>query len=429
MNHTDIKSSEGQIGLLNLFAATINMPIVLYEFSDRVETLRSSAWVAGPEPYCEFIQKSAGGAHRCSVDECGRASAVRDTGSEELKPCWAGLYNQVVPITANDEKTSVMVYGEMQIDDEKYRQESLSRLQQVTLELGLDEQQAAKARRLLLSAKCQSLKHLDLLNTTLPQVQRWFYSLEQKMEYHIQDVSHEIATGLMSLMLYAEPLAEEAASLTAWEIRTFSTGLLHQAQALNQIAQNLSESYKKYKFEKHSLVDFLAASKQMYQAEAKKRQVAIRITLDRVNGAPPVLEVSPHHIQSAVNNLLHNAIKYSFRGDDQRDRFVAVEGSADADYYKLAFENYGVGILQDEIDTGALWRIGYQGTLTYGEFRAGAGKGLYATKKIVDKHKGHIEVESHQMSQEKDPFGQPHLTRFTVYLPYNQPNGEKEIET
>ena len=89
--------------------------------------------------------------------------------------------------------------------------------------------------------------------------------------------------------------------------------------------------------------------------------------------------------------------------------------------YALEIKNYGVGIQPDEIIERKIFSDGYQGRLTQGEYRTGSGKGLNFVKNVIDEHHGSIEVESRMMADENDPEGRPHLTRFTIYLPYVQP--------
>ena len=100
---------------------------------------------------------------------------------------------------------------------------------------------------------------------------------------------------------------------------------------------------------------------------------------------------------------------------------MLITGAPEQDYYVLTFENYGVGILQDEIDSDAIFEDGYQGKLTQGEYRTGSGLGLSFVKRIVDRHKGLIRVTSELMADHETPEGQPHHNKFYLHLPYNQP--------
>ena len=88
----------------------------------------------------------------------------------------------------------------------------------------------------------------------------------------------------------------------------------------------------------------------------------------------------------------------------------------------MVLENYGVGILPREVDEGLIFLDGYQGELTQGEYRTGSGKGLYFTKRVIERHSGEVKVVSTPKGDEaRGPEGQPHLTQLVVLLPFAQP--------
>ena len=89
--------------------------------------------------------------------------------------------------------------------------------------------------------------------------------------------------------------------------------------------------------------------------------------------------------------------------------------------YAISIENYGVGILQNEIMNGLIFNENYQGKLTDGEYRTGSGKGLFFVMQVVEEHHGTIEAFCEQMSKGSSPEGQPHLVRFVIKLPFQQP--------
>ena len=80
-----------------------------------------------------------------------------------------------------------------------------------------------------------------------------------------------------------------------------------------------------------------------------------------------------------------------------------------------------MGILPNEINDALIFDENYQGKLTDGEYRTGSGKGLYFVRQVLAEHHGTIEVFCEQMSLGRSPEGQPHLVRFTVKLPFEQP--------
>jgi two-component system sensor histidine kinase VicK len=118
------------------------------------------------------------------------------------------------------------------------------------------------------------------------------------------------------------------------------------------------------------------------------------------------------HLQHAINNLLHNAIKYSFHGRYDLARYVEVRGESDVFDYVLTFSNYGVGIFPREFDL--IFESGYQGDLTLDEHRTGAGMGLTIAKEVIEKHHGTIEVGSVKTN------GSAYVNDFIVRLPRTQ---------
>jgi signal transduction histidine kinase len=413
--------TKAQDALLDLFAATTGMPVALYEFHEgQLVSFRSNMLWADDEPYCQLIRSLPGGAERCEADECSRVINAMDTCCDDLTLCYAGLYVQVVPVIVDGEMKSVVLYGRMQIEGDEYRGASLEKHRRAVTELGIDESQAAELERLLLSAKELKQSRLEALKTVLPRVEGWFYATEDQLERRIEDVGHELQTGLQAVIANAENLSLEITTLRHHEARKMAQEIIYSAQALDRSVQTFGEYLQDYDFQRQPIAPLLEEAIRVYRSEADRRSIDIHLQLRRVDGRMPVLEVSVPHFQRMLNNLVHNAIKYSFQGSSSRRRYVRIEGYPARDYYALKFENYGVGLLPEEIESGDIYRNGYQGRLTTGEYRTGAGKGLYFVKRIVDQHDGRIEVKSESMSDMEEPGGQPHLTQFVVYLPYEQ---------
>jgi signal transduction histidine kinase len=421
---------EAQKALLDLFVTATGMPIGLYEFrDDRPEGMFSDRSLASFEPHCVFIRNLPGGLALCEADHCNRARSGIDCQDEQLTLCHAGLYNQVVPIRVGGEVRAALLYGEMRIQGSEYQQRTLARHRQAIARLGLNADQAAELEQLLFKTKEYTPEQLEEFKTTLPKVGQWFYTLmeeEDQLKHEIEKVSHEIQTRLQAVVANAENLFTEMSELTPSKARKRTGELLYSVLAMDTIVQNLGQYLEDFRFRVHPLAPLVYEAKRVYQAEAERRGIHIHIELQRVAGRMPALEISRHHLQYALNNLVHNAVKYSFRSALGRERYVKITGQPQGRYYQLTFENYGVGILPEEIKSGAIFRDGYQGRLTQGEYRTGSGKGLHFAKRIIERHYGRVEVESNLMADCESPEGQPHLTRFTVYLPYKQPREDSE---
>ncbi len=419
--------AELQEALLDMFAELTNFPISLREVgSESKGAICSPGSKAIFEPYCIAVRQLPGGLERCDADECRRFEAAMCQPEEGPTLCYAGLYNQALPIRVDGEVKAVLLYGEMLVDDPEHMQRSLSRHEQMVARLGLEPAQAAELRRLLLQAKRYTLEELEKKRARLPRIHRWFFNLlnaEDRQRRNMEKISHEIQTRLQAVIAGADNLCLEMPP-THEEQRKMAQAVLASALALDTVVQNLGDYMEEYRFRPEPLLPLLEEARRLYEAEAARRGIAIHIKL-QADGAGPVLEISRHHLQYALNNLVHNAVKYSFRSGPGRNRFVLIEGRPGKRFYQLSIQNYGVGILPEEIESGAIFQDGYQGRLTQGEYRTGSGKGLYFAQRTIAQHHGYIKVESTLKSETMEAEGQPHLTRFTIFLPYRQPKEEE----
>ncbi len=424
-----IRRQEAKLAFLNLFAGLTGFHIGLYEMHNgQVEALHVEPEQSQAASYCQMIHALEGGKDLCNQDQCARAreafqAEATGTRYDELRACHAGLWNQTVQVRVNDVVRAVLSYGEMQIAGAQYYAQTLARHEEVVRRLGLEGEPAFALRQKLLSARTVTLQELEGYAQNLPKVKQWFYTLideEDRLRRNVETVSHEIQTRLQAVLAEADNLNEEADALNHDELHERINELLYAALALDTVVQNLESEYlEDYQFFRQPLSPLLVKARNLYLAEARRRGIEVHINLH----PDARISLSEHHIQLALNNLMHNAIKYSFRSAPGRARYVRVAGRADHHYYRLSFENYGVGILPEELAGDLIFRDGYQGKLTQGEYRTGSGKGLYFVKRVIDRHQGRILVESELMADQQDPEGQPHLNRFTLYLPYDQAKG------
>ena len=238
--------------------------------------------------------------------------------------------------------------------------------------------------------------------------------------------THEIQTRLQSIIANAENLIMELPTLEVEEAQVLAREVLSSAQTLDTVVQNIGDflGYE-YHFEEKSLAQLVYEVRRIHLPEATRRHVEIIVQMKKVGGQPPKLEISQKHLRIALSNLIQNAIKYSFRGNLKNPQVVSISGQdSNGAYYKLIIYNFGIGILEHEIEEGLIFNEGYQGTLTKGEFRRGSGKGLYFTQQIIQRHSGFIDVESEPVDPYEPLERQPHHTRFTISLPYKHTKGE-----
>lgn len=410
---------EVQKALITLFSQVVKLPVHFYVARGEDLAEVKPEGDIFEEPHCTEIKKLPGGAERCLEDQHCRAKQTCDVNGDALTLCWAGMYNQAVPVRFNEEVRGVLLFGEMQLDDPEYRDKALQRHQKAMQELGCDVASAEKQRQLLLQAKKLSTQELEFYRRMVPDViggLTAIYEDENRFHRNVEQVTHEIQIRLQAVLANAENLLLEFKTLNQAEAMEMAESVLNSAKALDTVVQDLGEYLEEYSFKPTPLRTVVEEAVSIYRIEAENKGIDFVVKL----AGNTNIVMSQHHMQLAINNLVTNAIKYSFRKQPGRPRYIKIIGKPADDGYVLYIENYGVGILPDEIESGLIFNDGYQGKLTEGEYRTGTGKGLYFTKRVIDKHHGRITVTSRCMSSAANPLGEPHLTRFTIWLPYQQ---------
>jgi signal transduction histidine kinase len=125
----------------------------------------------------------------------------------------------------------------------------------------------------------------------------------------------------------------------------------------------------------------------------------------------------------AVTNLLHNAIKYSWKREGHDAPWISVEISNDEQFVRVEIENWGVPVEQVEIDAGMVFQMGYRGKRSKDRGRLGTGIGLTDSKRVAEANRGSLELISRPArASSPDPghreyYRQPFLTRVVLTLP------------
>lgn len=134
------------------------------------------------------------------------------------------------------------------------------------------------------------------------------------------------------------------------------------------------------------------------------------------------IEGSRRDLTRALGNLLHNAIKYTWRRDRSRAPWVKLTTTRQDRQIVIAIENWGVPIEREELDRDLIFQLGYRGRQANDRGRLGTGIGLTDARQVFRAHGGSLTIES----QPADPgarhtrgedYGQPFVTTVTVTLP------------
>ena len=371
------------------------------------------------EPYCKKLRAFPEGDRRCQADHIKRARQVIDSGEPILFLCHAGVFNKALPLVINGEVRAVLMYGQMWVEGDHRSAIARMRHESTVRRLQVGEDDELELRIYYDDIKRLSRRDLDLLDGQLSSLQRLYYEMlseEQERGRQTEEIIHDLQTRLQPVLALAENLYYGICRVSGkyHSLRVLqgtADELLKSALAMRVPIWNLGNFMPEYQFKTCPLEALVEEAIELYSAEAERKEVYIHTELEK----PSSIEMSRLHLQHAVNNLLHNAIKYSFRGGHDRYRYVQVLGKIDGTNYVLTFSNFGVGILPEEFDL--IFQPGYKGKLTYAEYRSGSGMGLAITKEIIERHHGIIEVESVATG------GDAYVNKFVIRLPLKQTKG------
>ncbi len=247
--------------------------------------------------------------------------------------------------------------------------------------------------------------------------------MEDQRKQLLVSVAHEINRPLQGILADTENLMY--ALKDSPELEQLSEHNLGQVQRVHlqteTIMTVLTEQTPVREFSIHSIYRPLKIARELFESEAASKGCDI-LEPQSIDSPFPNIEMSLFDLELAFKNLVHNAVKYSYSslsGQSTTQVYVKITGRwADAKQsrYSIQIQNYGVGILPEEIEQRLIFQPYQRGEQSSDRSRTGAGLGLAYVRQIIeDLHHGTIDVTSEPQS------GRAYLTTFTVTLPVKQP--------
>lgn len=224
----------------------------------------------------------------------------------------------------------------------------------------------------------------------------------QRRTTFIVGASHELRSPLTALLGFAEILELQSDSLSpdqAEAVAVIRRNAEHLDSMVDDIIDLSKNSFGELRLETETLdipEIVLGVSETLRpQIEAKGQLLIVEVEPESV----PV-EADRHRVRQIVFNLLQNAHMHTPPGTK-----IEVFARTDRDGFRIAVCDDGDGLpFEDNEEAFVSFR---RGPLAHGIDIAGSGIGLTVTRRVVELHRGTIEVES-----------EPGLgARFTVWLP------------
>ncbi|MEO7312094.1 MAG: ATP-binding protein [Chitinophagaceae bacterium] len=213
------------------------------------------------------------------------------------------------------------------------------------------------------------------------------FKLAQMQQSFMMAITHELKTPIAIARLNLETLQKR--KLDEAQQRRLVGSTLEEAERLNDLCNNIlltsqfesgANRFTKEELELGALANDCV---QQFRRRFAARQIDFETTEETAVYGEPLL------LQLLVNNLIENALKYS-----PKNHPVMVEVKREKGKVLLQVKDQGPGIpvTEQEKIFDKFYRIGDERTRT----SKGTGLGLYLCKKIMDDHRGSIQVSDNQ---------------------------------
>lgn len=211
--------------------------------------------------------------------------------------------------------------------------------------------------------------------------------LETVRRDFVSNISHELRTPLASLKALVETLLESALEDPP-AARRFLARMESELDALALVVQELLELSRIESGSVALQLRPIQAGELLAEAAERLRLQAERADLDlevRVEEDLPAALADPGRVQQVVNNLLHNAIKFTPPGGR-----IILSATREGGSIVFSVQDSGVGIPAEELER--IFERFYKADRS--RSGGGAGLGLAIARHLVEAHGGRIWVES-----------------------------------
>ena len=419
------------INILELFLKLYNqrteLPVSIYGDTFDFITCRDDY-----PTFCKYISKHESLNKFCKTDQKKRAE---NPSSPFFEYCHFGVANYKHPIFIKNKHFGTILAGKRRINEMRCFEEAMfhKRLVEIDAELHLTLNEKTTLQDEYNSIS--SIPEENFYNNCKEAFRTLESSLSDYISIHeksrvtskntlmtTESLAHQLILPVTEIKGYTRLLKERLMDSKNDEALKMCELIYDSIEKFRIYAENLRggvlNEERKFKFTTENLYDVVVYCAKPYRE------------LARINGLEllnPRLEpheycyakISKHEFVVALMNLVHNAVKYSYRGSERTYRYVDIIGkpsSEEKGCYEICVSNYGVGITPDEIKYRTICEKFKRGKLSRDRERIGTGLGLYVADQVIKKHGGQLLFTSDPI----DGIDGPHLNKFTLRFPLDQ---------
>jgi signal transduction histidine kinase len=203
-------------------------------------------------------------------------------------------------------------------------------------------------------------------------------------------IAHDLRGPMGGFMGLTDLLTEELSNMSMAEIQEFLGSMRESATNLFKLLENLLQWARVqqggiiFNRERVLFRPIVIESLELIRESAKKKGITI------ISDISEELEVfaDSNLLQTVIRNLVSNAVKFSARGGTVN---ISAKTTED-DSVEISVKDMGIGMNREMIET--LFRIDVKNGRPGTEGEQSTGLGLLLCKEYIEKHGGHIRVES-----------------------------------
>lgn len=212
--------------------------------------------------------------------------------------------------------------------------------------------------------------------------------MENMRQEFISNVSHEIQSPLTSIRGFARALEND--ELTQAERHHYLNIIEEESMRLSRITEDLlrlaalESGQLKFEPTRYSLDRQIRSLILACEPQWREKSIQMDVSLDEV-----VIVADEDLLSQVWVNLIHNGIKFT-----PREGTIKMRLWASREQIEFTITDTGIGISEDDLPR--VFERFYKADKSRSRSQAGSGLGLSIVKKIIELHKGTVQVESRQ---------------------------------
>ncbi len=210
----------------------------------------------------------------------------------------------------------------------------------------------------------------------------------------LANMSHELRTPLNAIIGFSEAMLSGIYGPVSDRHREYLNDILMSGENLLALINDILDLSKiesgSLKLEpcEFSLRELIKSVVGMFREKAVRHGITLEYTVE--NGLD-VMTADQRKLKHIIVNLLSNAFKFTPDGGSVRVTARKVR-NPQAEFIEISVEDTGIGVSKEDVPR--LFQVFQQLESPYQKRYAGAGLGLFLTKRLVELHGGRIWVES-----------------------------------